>query len=119
MSVSDYDKLSNKISLGHPIVVAIVDYNPGNFKKTSSTKYAYLMNNLQSEMRELIPICAKADPGIVIGGHSASGETSLTAWQLDLLEIDPIGFVGLDPYEISEKTIDDNNKFLNIPAIFW
>jgi hypothetical protein len=118
MSVSDYDKLSEQISLGKPIVVVISDYNPGNFQKTSSTKYALLTNKIENQMADLIPICAEANTEIVIGGHSASGEASLVAWQLDLLEMEPIGYVGLDPYEISEKTVD-KSKILTLPAVFW
>jgi hypothetical protein len=120
MSVSDYDKVSEQIALGYPIVVVISDHNEGNFQKTSSTDYALLVNGLGSQLSDLIPICSNGDAKIVIGGHSASGEASVVAWQHGLLEMmKPIvGFVGLDPFEISEHTVDESNT-LDLPGLFW
>ena len=117
MSVRDYDKLSKKIVLGKPIVVVICDHNPGNFKKTSIAKYGSLANAIKDRMQDLIPSCKGT--GIVIGGHSASGEASLAAWQNGLIhDLNPLGYIGLDPYEIGENTIDEGNT-LTLPAIFW
>jgi hypothetical protein len=118
MSVTDYDKVSEQIALGKPIVVVVADHNMDQLKKTSSTKFAHLINEFQEHIGDLIQICAEGHADIVIGGHSASGEASLGAWQLGLLEMEPIGFVGLDPYEISENTIDMEMQ-LDLPALFW
>jgi hypothetical protein len=119
MSINDYDRISKATASGQPIVVIISDHNAHNLVKTSPTKYALLVNAIQVYLSDLIPICNKnQDARIIVGGHSASGEAAVKALQENLLSFEPVGFVGLDPYEISAKTVD-MTKTLTMPAMFW
>jgi hypothetical protein len=54
----------------------------------------------------------------LIGGHSASGQAALEAAQKGLYDFVPDGFVGLDPYDISEKTMNFSSP-LQFPTINW
>jgi hypothetical protein len=118
MSINDYDMLSKGTASGQPIVVIISDHNVHNLVKTSPTKYALLVNAIQEQLSDLVPICKNQDAHILVGGHSASGEAAVKALQENLLRFEPVGFVGLDPYEISAKTVD-MTKALTMPAMFW
>jgi hypothetical protein len=119
MSVSEYDKLSKQVASGTSIVVVISDHNEHDIRKTSPEKYARLANAINTQLKTLVPICSETATQIMIGGHSSSGEASMKAIQHDLLDFHPHGFVGLDPFEISEKTFGANDFILNIPAINW
>ena len=118
MSINDYDMVSRATASGQPIVVIISDHNVHSLIKTSPTKYALLVNAIQRYLPDLIPICKNQDARILVGGHSASGEAAVKALQENLLGFEPVGFVGLDPYEISAKTVD-MTKTLTMPAMFW
>ena len=73
MSVSDYDKLSERIVTGKPIVVVAADHNPDNFQKTSPTKYSKLINAIQSQIEDILPFCKHQDLNFILGGHSTYG----------------------------------------------
>jgi hypothetical protein len=120
MSVSEYDKLSKQVASGTSIVVVISDHNEHDIRKTSPEKYARLANSINAQLKTLVPICTETTATqIMIGGHSSSGEASMKAIQNDLLDFHPHGFVGLDPFEISEKTFGASDFILNIPTINW
>ena len=117
MDVVDYDKISESIVKQSSVAVFITDHNPGNFEKTSHQKYAALVNEISETMKSLLPMCAEAK--IAFGGHSASGQASLEAWQNGMLQSIPLaGYIGFDPYEIDKRTIDVK-KILTIPSLFW
>lgn len=118
MTIHDYGMVSKATAAGQPIVVIISDHNVHNLIKSSPTKYALLVNAIQEQLSDLIPICKNQDARILVGGHSASGEAAVKALQENLLGFEPVGFVGLDPYEISAKTVE-MTKTLTMPAMFW
>lgn len=119
MSVFDYDKVSTKVAFGNSTPVVIIDHNPDNIIKTSAEKYANLVNAIKINISTLMPICSNVKTNIIVGGHSASGEASLKALQENLLDFKPVGYIGLDPYEISPRTFDEKDFILNIPALYW
>jgi len=119
MSVRDYDNLSIRIAAGSSIIVVIADHNEHNIQKTSPEKYARMANAVYGNMSNLLPTCKGKEPLILIGGHSASGEAVIRALKSNLLDFDPDGFVGLDPYEISAKTMGRNKFLLEFPSINW
>jgi len=58
----------------------------------------------------------------LIGGHSASGQAALEAAQKGMFNetsFVPSGFVGLDPYEISKRTMDMNSPLHQFPTLNW
>lgn len=127
MGVSKYDKIARAIVAGKPVVVVIADHNPGNFFKTLPMKYSLLLKEVTSQLGDLIPIC-NDDPNsnknqemektLVIGGHSASGQAAMEAWQMNLVQdssIVPVGFIGLDPYRISARTVSG----FDLPGLNW
>lgn len=121
MSVGDYDKISQAIVSAESIVVAITDHNVDNFEKTSPSKYASLTNEIIYQLNTLIPICKYGEARILIGGHSASGQAAMQAWQQGLIDrskVSPLGFIGLDPYLISKKTMDETVVF-DLPGLYW
>ena len=121
MSVSDYDNLSRALTYDQNLVVAVIDHNVQNLEKTSSTKFASLVHEIIFQISSLIPICTRGQAKLLIGGHSASGEAAMNAWHEGLLSALPretIGFIGLDPYEISNKTMPDN-IIMSLPGLYW
>jgi hypothetical protein len=121
MSVENYDKISQAISADETIVVVISDHNVDNFEKTSPSKYAALTNEIANQLNSLIPICNHDEARILIGGHSASGQAAMQAWQQGMIDkstVNPLGFIGLDPYEISEKTMDESIIF-DLSGLYW
>jgi hypothetical protein len=119
MTVSDYDKIAQHIVTAQPIVAIVLDQNVDHVVKTSATEYALLVNAVERQISNIVPICQEGVDSI-IGGHSASGQAAVAAWQMGLFgsNINLVGFVGLDPYEISSKTIDDVSP-LDLPSLFW
>ena len=118
MTVRDYDKISTHIAEGSSIVVLIVDFNEFHFQKTSPQKYALLVNAISNNISSLVPVCKDREPLLLIGGHSSSGEAAIMALNGGLLEFDPDGWVGLDPYNMSPEVIG-NNVHMEIPSINW
>lgn len=123
MNVENYDNLATSIvtkSGSSSLVVIISDANPGSIIKLESEKYAALANGLRSQLNQgLIPVCNnQKDPRFLIGGHSASGQASLGAVQNGLLKFVPDGFVGLDPFKISTKTMNFDSP-LPFPTMTW
>jgi hypothetical protein len=120
MTIFDYNKLSEATATGQKIVVIISDHNEQSLIKTSPAKYASLVNAIHQHLTDLVPICAeeKDEIGILIGGHSGSGEAAVIALQEHLFDFAPLGFVGLDPYELSRKTVDISKPLL-LPAMYW
>lgn len=128
MSVRDYDNISKKIASHNSIVVIVADHNVEHVEKTSPERYAMLTNEVINQLNRLLPICrsgvASYDEDTIqflIGGHSASGQAALQAWQKGLLSTTsqhPVAFLGLDPYEISNRTIDQQMG-LTLPSLSW
>jgi len=128
MKVDDYDALSQRVVEKAPGMVFIVsDSNPGRMIKLSPEQYALLFKNIQQRVGEWIPICRDdanttntKQRNFFIGGHSASGQAALVAAQQKLYgeTSAPNGFIGLDPYDISSKTMVENSPF-QIPTLDW
>ncbi|CAJ1914540.1 unnamed protein product [Cylindrotheca closterium] len=118
MSIRDYDKLSTRIAAGSSIVVVIMDHNEHFFQKTSPEKYARLVNAIRSNISSLVSICKNQEPLFLIGGHSSSGEAAIMTLENSLLGVNPDGWVGLDPYDMSPETIG-NDAQIKIPSINW
>lgn len=102
MATTDYSIMSGEISKGQPIVTVITDHAPNFFVKLSSGGFAKLYNKLAGEVGSLIPTCEGKKPKIIVGAHSASGQASIEAMQKGL-DIKPDGFIGLDPFKITER----------------
>lgn len=119
MSVSKYDKLSAQIAIETSVLVIISDHNEHHIRKDSPQRYARLANAINKQLPNLVPLCAKTPDNVMIGGHSSSGEASMKAIQNDLFDFQPQGFVGLDPFEISEDTFGSNSFIMNVPALNW
>ena len=126
MSVTDYDKLSKKIASKNAMVVIVADHNVNRIVKTSPQKYAMLHNEVMHQLSQLLPsICGHASGNVntirlLFGGHSASGQAALQAWQQGLLDTRDrsVAFLGLDPYVVSNKTIDQQVGLV-IPSLSW
>jgi hypothetical protein len=121
MDVGDYDNLSKALVNNQNLVVVIMDHNVHNLDKRSSTKFASLANEITFQINTLIPPCTQIQPKLMIGGHSAGGQAAMQAWEqglLSMLPSDVIGFIGLDPYEISDATMA-NNIMMNLSGLYW
>jgi hypothetical protein len=128
MSVGDYDKLAVHVASTLSIVVVISNHNVNGIVMTSSSKYAELVNQLHLQLDQLIPPCSyhknftvtneEKGKKFIIGGHSASGQAAFEAVQKRLFHFDPVAFFGLDPYQISGETIDEDTP-LELPALYW
>jgi len=142
MSASDYDKLAQHI-VSTSLMVIILDHNPGHMVKTSATKYVNAMVGIRNQLHVIIPHCGfdnkesgsinssnddRVDTAtataskFLIGGHSASGLAALKAAQEGMFNetsFVPSGFVGLDPYEISKRTMDMNSPLHQFPTLNW
>ena len=126
MSVTDYDKISKKIASKSAIVVIVTDHNVNRIIKTSPQKYALLNNEVMHQLSQLLPsICGNVSSNdtnvrLLFGGHSASGQAAMQAWQQGLLNTGrrSVAFLGLDPYEISNATIDQRVGLV-IPSLTW
>ena len=123
MKVENYDNLATSIVTkagSSSLVFIISDANPGGIIKLDADKYAALANGLRGQLSSgIIPVCTNAkDPKFLIGGHSASGQATLGAVQKGLLDFVPDGFVGLDPFEISTRTMNFDSP-LPFPTMNW
>jgi hypothetical protein len=125
MSVMDYDKISATIASGQSIIVIIADHNLHHVEKTSPERYAMLTIGVMNQLSRLLPVCREiagddSTLQLLIGGHSASGQAALQAWQQGMLSkvSHKVAFLGLDPYEISNTTIDQQIGLV-IPSLYW
>lgn len=115
MSVNDYNNIGTEISTGKPIVTVIVDHNPRIFVKTSDRKFASYYNALVPDLQSRIPACANTpNPKILVAAHSASGQAAVKA--LPKLETKPSGFIGLDPFRITEGKMKIDPS---LPSLEW
>lgn len=119
MGVDDYDNVAGRISNGTSIVVVVSDHNVGGMIKTSASQYARLANELQGQIGSLIPVCASSKPKILLGGHSSSGQAALAAVQGGLFKFTPQGFVGLDPFQITNGTMSNKALPASLPTLNW
>lgn len=123
MKVENYDNLATSIVTkagSSSLIFIISDANPGGIVKLDADKYATLANGLRGQLSSgIVPMCTKTkDPNFIVGGHSASGQATLEAVQKGLLDFVPDGFVGLDPFEISTRTMDLHSP-LPFPTMNW
>ena len=111
MSADSYDKLSNAL-IEYGYIVVIMDHNPGNMIKTSSSKYSALASDVKSNLVSWLSStnCTEIDLW-VLGGHSAGGQAAQNAISDDSSLADAI--FSVDPYDCSE-TGD-----IAIPALYW
>jgi hypothetical protein len=116
MGVADYDKVSAEMVMDSSSIVVITDMAPGNFiKKDKQKKFAALANYLSANLSTVIPICENLPKnGIVVGGHSASGQSALDS--IPLLDFTAAGFMGMDPFIVSTSPPD---AYVEIPTIDW
>ena len=108
------------------LIVMMLDHHVHSIVKTSATQYAVLSNQISLQLPLLLPdICGEEYTNnkhqqveFLIGGHSSSGEAAMLAALQELFQFQPIGFVGLDPFEISNQTIGYNDHaYLTMPAL--
>lgn len=134
MSVDDYAALSQQMVETAPGMVVIVsDANPGRIVKTSAAKYVRLFETIRHRVGDWIPSCREKEEDTThpptehhhrkfySGGHSASGQAALVAAQHTMYSstaLTPDGFVGLDPYDISTKTMLANVP-IPMPTLAW
>eukprot|EP00536_Pseudo-nitzschia_multiseries_P007008 jgi/Psemu1/16621/gm1.16621_g len=84
--------------------------------KSSSSIIAETKTILQE--KEKGPQQQSRGASFFIGGHSASGQAALEAAQKELYDFTPRGFVGLDPFDVSDKTMDFDSP-LEFPTLDW
>jgi hypothetical protein len=119
MNVNSYDNLSREIvmqtnqrdeeELG-PVVVMIADASR-NFP-VKLFEYASLANVVYADMSTLLaPLLLpgieleECEPRMVIGGHSASGQSAVSDFVKGAYKFRPAAFLGLDPFSVDpDKT---------------
>jgi hypothetical protein len=124
MSPGAYSKLAhaivvagshqNKSSSG--TIAIIVDSNPYRIMKDDGKKYADVVNAIADSISNILAKCV-APPLYFIGGHSGGGKGAMNALDMKLLKFPVAGFVGLDPYEVSEQ--DRINLRIDVPSLQW
>jgi hypothetical protein len=122
MSVNDYTELAKSIVAANTAntstVAIIVDNNPGclfnvGLKKDDGAKFARVVNKAMMNLRNDIPICT--NPLYFIGGHSGGGKGAMIAIQMGNLNFSVAGYVGLDPYQITQE----DPIPIRMPSLFW
>jgi len=103
MRSTQYNILSKAISTGTSIVTVIFDPNNQNPVKFGAQNYAKFYNTFTTDLSSQLPVCQGKSPKIIIGGHSASGRGGLQAMMHE--GVKPDGFIGLDPFNVSEEEI--------------
>ena len=124
MSTDAYSDLANAIVIAGSqpntsssgTVAIVVDSNPKRIMKDDGTKYADAVNAIVGSIRSIIPNCS-ALPLYFIGGHSGGGKGAINALNLNILNFSVAGFVGLDPFEVSEP--DQLNLRIPVPSLQW
>jgi hypothetical protein len=130
MTVDAYSELAESIvqqssssSATTSIVAIIIDTNPDNIQKQDREKYVDLANIIANNIMDLIPSsCCKQQPknGYFLGGHSAGGEGAVRALSSSTntnsasLLFPVSGYIGLAPYQISEKDMS-----ITVPSLLW
>lgn len=113
MKTDAYDKLATKMAADNEIVVIINDPNPNSMIKTSAKKFKNSVNTIMGELGTEIPVCEGKTPNkLVVGGHSAAGSAAYKA--VEDIDRKPDGFLGLDPYDLSDKSPE-----MPIPSLLW
>jgi hypothetical protein len=122
MSIKAYSKLARSIvdaaasSANTSTIVFIVDSNYRKVVKDSGAGYAKVTNAIAANIAQILPQCT-SPPLYFIGGHSAGGKGAINAMHENRLNFSVAGFVGLDPYKISN---DDRSIFhINVPSLHW
>ena len=111
MSVDDYNLISAEIITSNPtFAVALLDPNPGFFVKSDFARFARCAETAMKKLPALLP-SAFHDAPIIVGGHSNGGEGAIGA--LSLLSFQPVGLIGLDPYQVKSPTN------ITVPAMLW
>jgi hypothetical protein len=129
MTVEGYNQIASAVVRQNPsLITMIMDHHVHNLVKTSPTRYAELSNAILEQLPTLIPnACGRKDDDassegvasfIIIAGHSSSGEAAMIAHYQGLLQFHPMGFMGLDPFEISNHTMGSDMR-LSIPSLSW
>ncbi|GKY97969.1 hypothetical protein MPSEU_000755000 [Mayamaea pseudoterrestris] len=117
MDTVDYSTLSSLIvNKMEQMVVVVIDDNPNSITKQDPKKFSALVEELNTNLRQYVPLCAaSASPQYLIGGHSASGQGAVEALPLlsESVTSKLIGFVGLAPYKLS------SNMRINLPTLVW
>ena len=134
-----YNRIATATVRRNPsLIVMILDHHVHSIVKTSATRYAALSNQISLDFPLLLPdICGEEyttssssdddkhrQVEFLIGGHSSSGEAAMLAALQEMFQFQPIGFVGLDPFEISNRTMGYNfnsfvgdHAYLTMPAL--
>lgn len=114
MGATAYQSLSTDIVTGSSLVFIMMDFNPGGMVKLSARKYTKLANAVAEQITSLVPAC-KTSPkhGFIVGGHSAGGQAAMQALPSLIPTVNPIGFLGLDPFNAKK------GGTITIPAMYW
>jgi hypothetical protein len=117
MGVADYDKVSTEMAKESFSIVVITDTAPGHpIKEKKQIKFAALADYISMNLSTVIPICKNAPKnGIVVGGHSASGQAALDSIPL-LKSFTAVGFMGMDPFIVPDPP---PVAYVAIPTIDW
>jgi hypothetical protein len=122
MSVSDYTELANLIVSANTVntstVAIVVDNNPGcpfnvGLQKDDGAKFARAVNAAVHDLKNNVAICT--NPLYFIGGHSGGGKGAMNAIGKGTLDFPIAGYVGLDPYQITQK----DPIPIEMPSLFW
>lgn len=122
MSVDDYTELAKLIvsanTANTSTVVIVVDNNLGcpfniGLTKDDGAKFARVVNAAVHNLQKSVAICT--DPLYFVGGHSGGGKGAMNAIQMGKLNFSIAGYVGLDPYQITQK----DPIPIEMPSLFW
>ena len=117
LSSTLYANLSNAIR--DQLHSGLVPICNNNINIENNTVYgSNFSSSIDRQQQEPQPQPQQGTTNFLIGGHSASGQAALEAAQKELYDFVPSGFVGLDPYDISEKTMDMESP-LQFPTLNW
>lgn len=119
MIVSAYEELAKSIVATNTSTVAIiVDSNPRclfniGLQKDDGAKFARVVNAAMENVKNDVSICS--NPLYFIGGHSGGGKGAMNAVRQQNLNFSIAGFVGLDPYQITQT----DPIQIDMPSLFW
>jgi hypothetical protein len=117
MGANKYENLAEEVVADSSIVFIMMDFNPYNMVKLSATKYTKLANSVADHITTLVPACKTPPPnGFIVGGHSAGGQAAMEALPSIITTVNPIGFLGLDPFNAKNGAKKHN---ITIPSIYW
>lgn len=122
MTVGAYEELARLIVAANTAntstVTIIVDSNAGclfniGLQKDDGAKFARVVNAAVYNLKNDVAICT--NPLYFIGGHSGGGKGAINAFQQDNLDFSVAGYVGLDPYQITQT----DPIQIDMPSLFW